>query len=66
MKRKRSKKYSKLDSILEIPREVASSDIKITILAFDELLSKIVKNLIIFQLSDYIFQATYLLDKDKP
>ena len=31
MKRKKPKKYSKLDSLLEIPREVASSDIKITI-----------------------------------
>lgn len=49
MKRKKPKKYSKLDSILEIPREVASSDIKITINGFDELLIENYKNILEYQ-----------------
>lgn len=49
MRRKKPKKYSKLDSILEIPREVASSDIKITINGFDELLIENYKNILEYQ-----------------
>ena len=49
MKRKKPKKYSKLDSILEIPREVASSDVKITIMGFDELLIENYKNILEYQ-----------------
>jgi len=49
MKRKKPKKYSKLDSILEIPREVASSDVKITIIGFDELLIENYKNILEYQ-----------------
>ena len=46
MKRKKAKKYSKLDSILELPREVASSDIKITLNGFDEILIENYKNIL--------------------
>ena len=49
MRRKKPKKYSKLDSILEIPREVASSDIKITVIGFDELLIENYKNILEYQ-----------------
>ena len=49
MKRKKPKKYSKLDSILEIPREVVSSDIKITIMGFNELLIENYKNILEYQ-----------------
>ena len=49
MKRKKVKKYSKLDSILEIPREVASSDVNITIMGFDELLIENYKNILEYQ-----------------
>ena len=49
MKRKKFKKYSKLDKILEIPREVISSDIKITIIAFDEILIENYKNILEYQ-----------------
>ena len=49
MKRKKPKKYSKLNSILEIPREVASSDIKITINGFDEILIENYKNILEYQ-----------------
>ena len=38
MKFKKQKKYNKFDIILEIPREIASSDIKITIIGFNEIL----------------------------
>ena len=34
MKRKKSKKYTKLDSLLEMPREVVSTDVKMTILGY--------------------------------
>ena len=49
MKRRKPKKYSKLDGLLEIPREVASSDVKITIMGFDELLIENYKNILEYQ-----------------
>ena len=49
MKRKTPKKYSKLDSLLEIPREVASSDIKITIIGFDDIYIENYKNILEYQ-----------------
>ena len=49
MKRKKPKKYSKLDSILEIPREVASSDIKITVNGFDDIYIENYKNILEYQ-----------------
>ena len=49
MKRKKAKKYSKLDNLLEFPREVASSDVKITIIGFDEILIENYKNILEYQ-----------------
>ena len=49
MKRKKAKKYSKLDSILELPREVISSDVKITLNGFDEILIENYKNILEYQ-----------------
>ena len=49
MRRSKPKKYSKLDSLLEIPREVASSDIKMTINGFDEILIENYKNILEYQ-----------------
>ena len=49
MKRKKPQKYSKLDNLLEFPREVASSDIKITITGFDEILIENYKNILEYQ-----------------
>lgn len=49
MRRKKQKKYSKLDSLLEIPREVASSDIKITVNGFDEIFIENYKNILEYQ-----------------
>jgi len=49
MKRKKPKKYSQFDSLLEIPREVASSDIKVTIIGFDEILIENYKNILEYQ-----------------
>ena len=49
MRRKKVKKYSKLDSILELPREVASSDIKLTLNGFDEILIENYKNILEYQ-----------------
>lgn len=49
MKNKKQRKYSKLDSLLEIPREVASSDIKITIIGFNEILIENYKNILEYQ-----------------
>ena len=49
MKRKKPKKYSKLDNLLEIPREVVSSDIKITVNGFDEILIENYKNILEYQ-----------------
>lgn len=49
MKRNKPKKYTKLDSLLEIPREVASTDIKITVNGFDEILIENYKNILEYQ-----------------
>ena len=49
MRRKKTKKYSKLDRILELPREVASSDIKLTLNGFDEVLIENYKNILEYQ-----------------
>ena len=49
MKRKKPKQYTKLDSLLEIPREVASTDVKITISGFDEILIENYKNILEYQ-----------------
>ena len=49
MKRNKPKKYSKLDSLLEIPREVVSTDIKITISGFDEIFIENYKNILEYQ-----------------
>ena len=49
MKRKKAKRYTKLDSLLEIPREVASSDIKMTLNGFDEILIENYKNILEYQ-----------------
>ena len=38
MKNRKPKKYTKLDSLLEMPREVVSTDVKITIFGFNEIL----------------------------
>lgn len=45
-KNKKRKKYSKLDSLLEMPREVVSTDVKITILGFNEILIENYKNIL--------------------
>lgn len=49
MRRNKPKKYSKLDSLLEIPREVVSTDIKITINGFEEILIENYKNILEYQ-----------------
>jgi len=49
MKRKKPKHYTKLDQLLELPREVTSSDIKITIIGFDEILIENYKNILEYQ-----------------
>ena len=49
MKRRKAKKYTKLDSILELPREVASSDIKVTLNGFDEIFIENYKNILEYQ-----------------
>ena len=49
MKKSKPKKYSKLDSLLEIPREVASTDIKITMNGFDQVLIENYKNILEYQ-----------------
>lgn len=49
MKRKKPKKYSKLDNLLELPREVTSSDVKITLIGFDEILIENYKNILEYQ-----------------
>ncbi len=46
MKNRKIKKYTKLDKILEMPREVVSSDVKITILGFNELYIENYKNIL--------------------
>ena len=49
MRRRKAKKYSKLDSILELPREVTSSDVKLTLNGFDEILIENYKNILEYQ-----------------
>ena len=49
MRRKKAKKYTKLDSLLEIPREVVSSDIKLTLNGFDEIFIENYKNILEYQ-----------------
>lgn len=49
MKKQKRKKYTKLDSLLELPREVVSSDVKITITGFDEILVENYKNILEYQ-----------------
>ena len=49
MRRKKPKKYSKLASLLEMPREVVSSDIKITMNGFDEIWIENYKNILEYQ-----------------
>ena len=49
MKRKKPKQYTKFDSLLELPREVASTDIKITLIGFDEILIENYKNILEYQ-----------------
>ena len=44
--KKRTKKYTKLDKILEMPREVVSSDVKVTILGFNEIYIENYKNIL--------------------
>lgn len=46
MKNKKRKIYSKLDSFLEMPREVVSTDVKMTILGFNEILIENYKNIL--------------------
>ena len=46
MKKRKPKKYTKLDNLLEFPREVVSTDVKITILGFNEILIENYKNIL--------------------
>lgn len=49
MKKRKPKKYSKLDSLLELPREVVSTDVKVTVNGFDEVLIENYKNILEYQ-----------------
>ena len=49
MKRKKLKKYTKLDSLLEMPREVVSTDVKMTILGFNEIIIENYKNILEYE-----------------
>lgn len=46
MKKRKPKKYTKFDNLLEFPREVVSTDVKITILGFNEILIENYKNIL--------------------
>ena len=46
MRKHKRKQYSKLDSLLEMPREVVSTDVKVTILGFNEVLIENYKNIL--------------------
>ena len=46
MKKRKFKKYTKLDKILEMPREVVSTDVKVTILGFNEIYIENYKNIL--------------------
>ncbi len=49
MKRKKYRKYTKLDSLLELPREVVSTDVKVTVSGFNEVLIENYKNILEYQ-----------------
>ena len=49
MKKRKPKKYTKLDSLLEMPREVVSTDVKITIFGFNEILIENYKNILEYE-----------------
>lgn len=49
MRNKKVKKYTKLDSLLELPREVVSTDVKVTVNGFDEVLIENYKNILEYQ-----------------
>ena len=49
MKRKKLKKYTRLDSLLEMPREVVSTDVKMTILGFNEIIIENYKNILEYE-----------------
>lgn len=49
MKKRKPKQYTKLDSLLELPREVASTDVKITLQGFNEILIENYKNILEYQ-----------------
>lgn len=49
MRKQRRKQYTKLDSLLEMPREVASNDVKITILGFNEIFIENYKNILEYE-----------------
>ena len=49
MKRKKLKKYTKLDSLLEMPREEVSTDVKMTILGFNEIIIENYKNILEYE-----------------
>lgn len=49
MKKRKRKQYTKLDSLLEMPREVVSTDVKITILGFNEILIENYKNILEYE-----------------
>lgn len=46
MKKRKQRKYTKLDNLLEMPREVVSTDVKMTILGFNEILIENYKNIL--------------------
>ena len=46
MNKRRVKKYTKFDKILEMPREVVSDDVKVTILGFNEIVIENYKNIL--------------------
>ncbi len=49
MKKRKSKYYTKLDKLLEMPREVVSSDVKVTILGFNEIYIENYKNILEYE-----------------
>ena len=49
MKKQKRRQYTKLDHLLEMPREVVSSDAKITILGFNEIFIENYKNILEYE-----------------
>ena len=49
MKKRKSKYYTKLDKLFEMPREVVSSDVKVTILGFNEIYIENYKNILEYE-----------------